>query len=127
MYLSTKGLRQLLKFGRTGYFTFEDLNTYSNFNILNIKCILYISVKLIFTVLYLVSQLFQFFVTPWTVAHQASLSMEFSRQESWSGLPCPPPGDLPNPGIKSRSPALQMDSLLFEPPGKVISKSFSSQ
>ena len=127
MYISTKGLRQLLKFGRIGYFTFEDLNTYSNFNILNIKCILYISVKLIFTVLYLVSQLFQFFVTPWTVAHQASLSMEFSRQESWSGLPCPPPGDLPNPGIKSRSPALQMDSLLIEPPGKVISKSFSSQ
>ena len=42
----------------------------------------------------------------------------FSRQESWSGLPCPPPGDLPNPGIKPRSPALQTDSLLSEPPGK---------
>ena len=42
-------------------------------------------------------------VTPWTVACQASLSMEFSRQEYWSGLPCPPPGDLPNPGIKHRS------------------------
>ena len=40
---------------------------------------------------------------PWTVAHQASLSMEFSRQEYWSGLPFPPPGDLPNPGIKLRS------------------------
>ena len=37
------------------------------------------------------------FGTPWTVARQASLSMEFSRQEYWSGLPCPPPGDLPNP------------------------------
>ena len=42
----------------------------------------------------------------------------FSRQEYWSGLPCPPPGDLPNPGIEPRSPALQVDSLLSEPPGK---------
>ena len=48
-------------------------------------------------------------VTPWTVAHQAPLSMEFSRQEYWSGLPCPPPGDLPDPGIKPRFPALQVD------------------
>ena len=43
------------------------------------------------------------FVTPWAVAHQASLSVEFSRQEFWSGLPCPPPGDLPDPGIKPES------------------------
>ena len=42
----------------------------------------------------------------------------FSRQEYWSGLPCPPPEDLPNPGIKPRSPTLQVDSLLSEPPGK---------
>ena len=42
----------------------------------------------------------------------------FSRQEYWSGLPCPPPGDLPHPGIKPRSPELQADSLPFEPPGK---------
>ena len=48
--------------------------------------------------------------TPWTVAHQAPLSMGFSRQEYWSGLPFPSPGDLPNPGIKPRSPALQADS-----------------
>ena len=41
--------------------------------------------------------------TPWTVVHQAPLSMEFSRQEYWSGLPCPSPGDLPNPGIESMS------------------------
>ena len=41
----------------------------------------------------------RFFVTPWTVAHQAPLSMGFSRQDYWNGLPCPPPGDLPNPGI----------------------------
>ena len=45
----------------------------------------------------------QFFVTPWTSARQAPLSMGFSRQEYWSGLPCPPPGDLPNPGIKLES------------------------
>ena len=49
------------------------------------------------------------FVTPWTVAHQAPLSMKFSRQEYWSGLPCPSPGDLPNPGIEPGSPALQAD------------------
>ena len=54
------------------------------------------------------------FVTPWTVAYQASLSIGFSRQEYWSRLPCPIPGDLPNPGIKPTSPAspaLQADSL----------------
>ena len=56
--------------------------------------------------------------TPWTVPHQTPLSMGFSRQEYWSGLPCPPPGDLPNPEIKPRSPALQVDSLQSEPPGK---------
>ena len=59
-------------------------------------------------------------MTPWIVAHQASLSMEFSRQEHWSGLPCPSPGDLPHPGIKPRSPALHADSLLSEPPGTFI-------
>ena len=55
---------------------------------------------------------------PWTVAHQALLSMEFSRQEYWSGLPSPSPGDLPNPGIKPGSPTLQADSLPSELPGK---------
>ena len=60
----------------------------------------------------------QLFVTPWTVAHQAPLSMRFSRQEYWSELPCPTPGDLPNPGIKHRSPTLHVDSLLSEPPEK---------
>ena len=58
------------------------------------------------------------FVTPWTVAHQAPLSMGLCRQECWSGLPCPPPGDLSDPGIKPRSPALQADSLPSEPLGK---------
>jgi len=60
----------------------------------------------------------QLFVTPWTVAHQVPLSMGFSRQEYWSGLPFPSPEDLPSPGFKSRSPALQVDSLPSEPPGK---------
>ena len=58
------------------------------------------------------------FATPWTVAFQDPLSMGFSRQEHWSGLPFPSPGDLPDPGIKPSSPALQVDSLLSEPPGK---------
>ena len=48
---------------------------------------------------------------PWPVAHQAPLAMGFSRQEYWSGSPCPPPEDLPDPGIKPRFPALQADSL----------------
>ena len=54
-------------------------------------------------------------MTPWTVAHQAPQSMEFSRQEYWSGLPFPSPGDLPDPGIKPGSPALQADALPSEP------------
>ena len=57
------------------------------------------------------------FATPWTVAHQAPPSMEFSGQEYWSGLPSPSPGDLPDPRIEPRSPALQADALPSEPPG----------
>ena len=60
----------------------------------------------------------QLFATPWTAAHQAPLSMKCSRQEYWSGLPVPSPGDLPNLGIKARSPTLQVDYLLTESPGK---------
>ena len=56
------------------------------------------------------------FGTPWTIAHQAHPSMGFSRQECWSGLPFPSPGDLPDPGIELRSPALQADALPSEPP-----------
>ena len=56
--------------------------------------------------------------TPWTVAHQAPLSMGFPRQGYWSGLPFPSPWDLPDPGIEPRSPALQADALLSELPGK---------
>ena len=58
------------------------------------------------------------FVTPWTAAHQSPLSMGFSRQEYWSGLPFPSPGDLPDPGIEPVSPALEADALTSEPPGK---------
>ena len=60
------------------------------------------------------------FLTLWTVAHQCPLSMKFLRQEYWSGLPFPSPGDLPHPGIKFRYPALQIDSLPSGPPGKCI-------
>ena len=57
------------------------------------------------------------FAAPWTVARQAPLSMGFSRQECWSGLLFPSPGDLPDPGTEPGSPALQADSLLTEPSG----------
>ena len=60
------------------------------------------------------------FAASWTVAHQALLSMGFPRQEYWSGLPFPSPGDLPHPGIEPRSPTLQADALTSEPPGKPI-------
>ena len=58
----------------------------------------------------------QLLATPWTVTRQAPLPMEFPRQESWRGLPFPPPGDLPIPGIEPGSPSLPTDSLLSEPP-----------
>ena len=62
----------------------------------------------------------QLFATPWSVACQAPLSIGLSRQEYWSGLLCPSPGDLPNPDIKPRSPALKVDSWPSEPPGKSL-------
>ena len=63
---------------------------------------------------------FRLFANPWTVALQAPLHMGFSRQEYWSGLPCPHPGELPDPEIKLGSPSLQVDySLPFGPPGKI--------
>ena len=60
----------------------------------------------------------QLLATPWTVGHQAPPSVGFPRQEYWSGLPFPSPGDLPDPGIEPWSPAPQADSLLSELPGK---------
>ena len=62
------------------------------------------------------------FKTPWTAAHQAPLSMGFSRQEYWSGLPFPSPVDPPNPEIEPVCSAPQVDSLPIEPPGKPISQ-----
>ena len=59
-------------------------------------------------------------VNPWAVAQQASLPIGFSRQEYWSGLPFPSPGDLPDLEIETRSPTLQTDSLLSELPGKTL-------
>ena len=72
----------------------------------------------------------QLFVTPWTVAHQAPLSMGFSRQEYWSGLPFPPPGDLPHPGIELHLLHIlhwQAGSLSLVPPGKPFSSIESYQ
>ena len=57
------------------------------------------------------------FATPWTIALQTPLFMEFSKQEYWSGVPFPSTGDIPDPGIEPESPALQADSLPSEPPG----------
>ena len=62
----------------------------------------------------------QLFATPWTVAHQAPLSMGFSRQEYWSELPFPSPGDLSNPGIKHESPAWEVDSLPLSHHGSLL-------
>ena len=58
------------------------------------------------------------FATPWTLAYQVPSPMGFSRQECWSGLPFPSPGDLPNPGIEPGCPASQADTLTSEPPAK---------
>ena len=60
------------------------------------------------------------FVMPWTLAHQAALSTTFPRQEYWSGLPFPSPGDLPDPGIEPVSPALAGRFFTTEPPGKPV-------
>ena len=67
------------------------------------------------------------FVTPWTVAYQAPPSMGFPRQEYWSGLPFPSPGELPNPGMEPGSPTLWADTLLSEPPGKPMARSSEMQ
>ena len=58
--------------------------------------------------------------TPWTVAHQDPLSMEFSRQEYWSEVPFPTPGDLPNPGMEPKSPELASGVFTAELPGKLL-------
>ena len=71
----------------------------------------------------------QLFATPWIAAYQASLSMEFSRQEYWRGLPFPPPWDLPDPGIEPtslKSPSLEKGSLPLASPGKPHFKGFEN-
>ena len=65
------------------------------------------------------SVMFDSFVTLWTAAHQAPLSMGFSRQEYWAGLPFPSPGDFPDPGIEPRSPTLASGCFTAEPAGKL--------
>ena len=69
----------------------------------------------------------QLFATLWTVVHQAPQFMGFSRQEYWSGLPFPSPGDLPDPEIEPRSPTLQADALISEPPGKTLYRKLAIQ
>ena len=64
------------------------------------------------------------YATPWTAAYQAPPSMRFSRQEYWSGLPFPSPGNLPNPGNEPRSPALQADTLPSELPGNQVTRTW---
>ena len=81
------------------------------FSYLNLNIILWVCVWKSFSHV-------QLFATPWTVARQAPLSIEFSRPEYWSGLPFSSPGDLPNPGIEPRSPTFQPNSLPSQPPGK---------
>ena len=73
-----------------------------------------------------VAQLCLTLCNPWTVAHPAPPSMEFSRQEYWSGLPFPSPGDLPDPGIEPRSPTFQADALTSVPPGKPLNTRIQS-
>ena len=68
----------------------------------------------------------QLFGDPWTVAHRAPPSMGFSRQEYWSGLPFPSPGDLPDPGIEPRPPTLQAAALASVPPGKPLNTRIQS-
>ena len=85
---------------------------------LELSCLSYCELQELYVKVSWLLSCVQLFVTPWTVVHQTPLSMGFPRQEYWSGLPFPSPGDLPNPGIELRSPALQADSLPSELPGK---------
>ena len=75
----------------------------------------------------LVAQLCLTLATLWTVARPAPLSMGFPRQECWSGLPYPPPGDLPDPGVEPGSPALQAVSLPTDLPGKPVKRLHSNK
>ena len=104
---------------------FKSLIIVKNKTAINIYRKFWLWIKPIITVLsnYCVClslSLVQLLVTPWNASRQAPLSMGFSRQEYWSVLPFPSPGDLPDPGIEPQSPELQANSLLSEPPGNSI-------
>ena len=84
---------------------------------LTVDCLSNLSLFIFLAVVKLLSHV-RFFVTPWTIICQAPPPMGFSKQEYWSGLPFPSPGDLADPGIEPGSPTQQADSLLSELPGK---------
>ena len=117
MFSSKSFIVSVLTFRSLIHFEFIFVNGVrkcSNFILLHVK----VKVKLLNRV--------RLFVTPWTIAYQASPSMGFSRQEYWSGLPFPSPGDFPNPVIEPRSPALWADALPSEPPGKLTCSFYMS-
>ena len=99
--------------------TKKPLNNNRNSNSLFLQSFLYAQHHVHACVIICFSRV-QIFATPWTVACQAPLSKGFSRQEYWSGLPFPTLGHLPDPGIKPGSPALHVDSLPSELPGKPL-------
>ena len=96
------------------YFIVQNLSKISSFNV----CLQHVSYLQCSVEVVLVAQYVPLFATPGTMPCKAPLPMEFSRQEYWSGLPFPSPGDVPDPGIELRSLAQQADSLLSEPSGK---------
>ena len=96
-------------------------NSWSLLKFLSIKSVMPSNHLILYhTVCVKLLSLIRLFATPWTVGHQTPLSMRFSRQEYWSGLPFPSPGDLPDPRIEPRSPALQADALPSESPGRLL-------
>ena len=111
LWLQHQGYTGLVKIRLGVSFLFKFLEYFEkNWHYFSFKYLVKVKVKSLSCV--------QPFVTTWTVAHQAPPSMGFSRQEYWSEVPFPSPGDLPDPGIEPRSSALQADVLTSEPPGK---------
>ena len=100
----------------------RDIDQNSSFpqNTAMLRDVLYMRIQILWGLVCVSLSRVWLFVTPWTVAHQAPLSMGFSRWEYWSGLPFPFPRDLPDPGIEPRFSTLQADSLPSEAPGKPL-------
>ena len=119
------GWRSLIGYSPWGH---KELDTTERLHFLSLSCIASHQGSL-FMIKVKVKSLshVRLFVTPWTVAYQAPPSMGFSRQECWSGLLFPSPGDFPYPGIEPGSPALQADALPSEPPGKLHAELMSKQ